>query len=151
MFKHILIPTDGSPLSNEAIAAGIELAKVAGAKVTGFFAAPAPTPVIYQHFIPVGYLAPEEHAAMIERAARQYLTVLENAARSAGVECELEHATNDFPAEAIIDAAKKKNCDLIFMASHGHRGRRGVLLGSVTREVLAHATIPVLIFRMGAA
>jgi nucleotide-binding universal stress UspA family protein len=151
MFKHILIPTDGSQLSNEAITAGIELAKVAGAKVTGFFAAPAPTPVVYQHFIPVAYLPPEEHAAMIEKAAQQYLSVLEDAARRAGIEYELEHTTNDFPAEAIIDVAKRKKCDLIFMASHGRRGRKGVLLGSVTREVLAHATIPVLIFRMGAA
>ena len=94
MFKQILIPTDGSALSNEAAEAGVQLAKTLGALVTGFFAAPAPTPVIYSHFLPVGYMPPEEHAALIEKTARQYLSVIENAARAAGVPCVRGAARN---------------------------------------------------------
>jgi nucleotide-binding universal stress UspA family protein len=122
MFKHILIPTDGSDISNEAARAGVELARALGARVTGFFAAPAPTPIIYSHFLPVGLTSPEEHARIIEQAAAQYLGVVENAARAAGVPCQVLHRTNDFPAEAILDTADEQGCDCIFIASHGRRG-----------------------------
>src|SRR5687768_15472687 len=105
MWKHILIPTDGSALSNEAAVAGVQLAKALGARVTGFFAAPAATPIVYSHFLPVGYMAPEEHAQMIEKAAQQYLETIGNAARQAGVPCDLVHVTSDFPADAIVEMA----------------------------------------------
>jgi len=151
MFKHFLIPTDGSPLSTEAAEAGVKLAKALGARVTGFFAAPAPTPIIYSHFLPVGYMPPEEHARMIEDAAQKCLSVIENAARAAGVPCEVLHETNDFPADAIVETAREKGCDVIFISSHGHRARRGPMLGSETQKVANHATIPVVIYRVEAA
>lgn len=147
MFKHILIPTDGSPLANEAAVAGVQLAKALGARVTGFFAAPAATPIVYAHFLPVGYMAPEEHAKLIEKAARHYLLVVENAARQAGVPFELVHVTSDFAADAIVDMARDKGCDAIFIASHGERGRRGPRLGSQTQKVADQAGIPVVIYR----
>ena len=147
MYKHILIPTDGSELSRRAIAAGVKLAKSVGAKVTGFFAAPPATPVVYEDFLPVGYMTPEQHAQLIEKTAARYLEVIEKAAKAAGVACECVHVTNDFPADAILAAAKKQKCDLIFMASHGRRGLRGVLLGSETQKVLTHSKIPVLVYR----
>jgi len=147
MYKHILIPTDGSELSRRAIAAGVKLAKSVGAKVTGFFAAPPATPVVYEDFLPVGYMTPEQHAQLIEKTAARYLEVIEKAAKAAGVACECVHVTNDFPADAILAMAKKKGCDLIFMASHGRRGLRGVLLGSETQKVLTHSKIPVLVYR----
>src|SRR5688572_32190388 len=118
MFKHILIPTDGSDIANETVQAGVRFAKALGARVTGFFAAPAPTPVVYSHFLPVGIMSPEEHAQLIEKTASQYLSVVEQAARAAGVPCEVAHKTNDFAAEAIIEAAGERGCDCIFMASH---------------------------------
>jgi len=151
MFKHIFIPTDGSALSNEAAEAGVRLAKALGARVTGFFAAPPATPVIYSHFLPVGYMPPGEHAAMIEKAAKQHLSVIENAAKAAGVPCEVLHETNDFPAEAIIETAREQGCDAIFISSHGQRGRRGPVLGSQTLKVLGNATIPVVVYRNEAA
>ena len=151
MFKHILIPTDGSPLSNEAAAAGVQLAKALGARVTGFFAAPAATPLVYSHFLPVGYMPPEEHAALIEKTASQYLGVIENTARAAGVPCDVTHKTDEFPADAIIETARERGCDSIFMASHGHRGRRGPVLGSETQKVAAAAPVPVIIYRVEAA
>lgn len=147
MYQHILIPTDGSELSRRAIVAGVKLAKSVGAKVTGFFAAPPATPVVYEDFVPVGYMTPEQHAEMIEKTTAHYLGVIEKAAEAAGVACECIHVTNDFPADAILAAAKKQKCDLIFMASHGRRGLAGVLLGSETQKVLTHSKIPVLVYR----
>jgi nucleotide-binding universal stress UspA family protein len=151
MWKRMLIPTDGSDLSNQSIEAGVQLAKVLGAHVVGFFAAPAPTPIIYSHFLPVGYVPPEEHARMIEETAAKHLSVVENAARNAGLDYELVHVTNDFPADAIVDMAQKKACDVIFIASHGRRGRRGPILGSETQKVASQAAIPVVIYRNEAA
>jgi nucleotide-binding universal stress UspA family protein len=152
MFKHILIPTDGSALSRKAIANGVKLAKSLGAKVTGLFAAPPATPVVYKDFVPVGYMTPQKHADMIEKTAAKYLAVIEQAAKKAGLVCETVHVTNDFPANAILAVAKRKKCDLIFMASHGRRGLAGVLLGSETQKVLTHSKIPVLVYcKPGAA
>jgi nucleotide-binding universal stress UspA family protein len=147
MFKHILIPTDGSEVSRKAVVAGIALAKAVGAKVTAFYAAPSATPIVYKHFLPVGYMTPQKHAQAIKRAAAHYLEVAAKAAAAAGVRCETVAQTSDFPAEAILAAAAKRKCDLIYMASHGYRGVKAVLLGSETQKVLAHARIPVLVHR----
>jgi len=149
MFTHILIPTDGSRLSNEAALAGVRLAKALGARVTALFAAPPATPVIYRGVLPAGLTTGPKHQKMIEKAGAGYLAVVAEAARKAGVQCETVAETSDFPAQAILQAARKRKCDLIFMASHGHRGLRGVLLGSETQKVLAEGTIPVLVFRKG--
>jgi len=146
MFKHILIPTDGSALSRKAIANGVKFAKSIGAKVTGLFAAPPATPVVYKAFVPVGYMTPQQHAEMIAKTAAKYLAVIEQAAKKAGVACESVHVTSDFPANAILAVAKQKKCDLIFMASHGRRGLAGVLLGSETQKVLIQSKIPVLVY-----
>ena len=147
MFKHILIPTDGSPLSRRAIAMGVKLAKSVGARVTGVFAAPPATPVVYRNYLPVGYATPRQHARMIQESAARYLGVIKQAAEKAGVPCECLHATSDFPADFILAVANKKKCDLIVMASHGRRGLRGVLLGSETQKVLTQTRIPVLVCR----
>jgi nucleotide-binding universal stress UspA family protein len=147
MFKNILIPTDGSPLSRAAIEAGVELAHALGAQVTGFFAAPAPTPVIYEGVIPVGLTTMEKHRKMIEKTAKGYLAVIEKAARAAGVAYEGVTVTSDFPADAILEAARKRKCDLIFMASHTRHGINEILLGSQTRKVLAQSPVPVLVYR----
>jgi len=147
MIKHILLPTDGSPLSARAVAAGVKLAKAVGARVTGLFVAPAPTPLVYERFVPVGYMTPEQHAALIERAAARYLGVIEKAAKAAGVPCECVRITSDFPADVILQTATKRRCDLIVMASHGRRGLSAVLLGSETQKVLTHAKLPVLVYR----
>jgi nucleotide-binding universal stress UspA family protein len=147
MFKHILIPTDGSKLSEQAAKAGVALAQAVGARVTALFAAPPATPVVYKNLLPSKYMAPDEHAEMIERLAAKYLGVIERAAQSAGVRCETLHTTSDFPADTILQTAAKRKCDLIVMASHGERGLKAVLLGSQTQKVLAHAKIPVLVYR----
>ena len=147
MYKHILIPTDGSKLSLRAVVAGVKLARELGARVTGLFAAPAATPLLYRGLLPVGYGTPHKNAAMIEKAAGRYLEVIERAARAAGVPCGCIHVTSDFPADTILQVAVKRRCDLIFMASHGRSGLRGVLLSSETQKVLAGAKLPVLVYR----
>ena len=148
MYKHILVPTDGSKLSNQAVEAAVRLAARLGAKVTGFFAAPPATPIMFKGLLPAGYATPQEHAENIEKAAQNYLGAIAKAASAAGVPCESLTQTSDYPADAIIAAAKKRRCDLIFMASHGRRGlRRESLLGSETQKVLSQAPLPVLVYR----
>jgi len=147
MYSHILIPTDGSRASARAAAAGVELAKSVGAKVTGFFAAPPATPVVFKQFLPVGYMSPEDHTKAIERAATSYLGAIERAAKRAGVPYQGVQVVSDFPAEAILRAAAKGRCDLIFMAPHSRRGLAELFVGSQTQKVLTHAKIPVLVYR----
>lgn len=147
MFKHLLIPTDGSALSTEAAEAGVRLAKALDARVTALFAAPPVTPVIYKAMLPVGYATTEQHRKLTEKAAEKYLGAVQKAARAARLRYEAVTLTSDFPADAILATAKKRGCDLVFMASHGRRGLKGALLGSQTQKVLASGTIPVLVYR----
>ena len=146
MYKHILIPTDGSPQSRKAVAAAIELAKSIGAQVTGLFAAPPATPIVYRNHLPAGLTTMAEHKAAIEKSAATYLGFVEQAAKKAGVPCQVVTVTSDYPADTILATAKKKKCDLIVMATHGRRGISSVLLGSETQRVVTHAAIPVLVY-----
>ena len=147
MYKHILVPTDGSPLSRAAALSAVKLAQALGARITGVFAAPAATPLAYRGLLPVGLRTPQKNAAMIEKAARQYLEVIERAAEAAGVRCQSVHVTSDFAADTILATAKKRKCDLIYMASRGRRGIARALIGSETRKVLSGAKISVLVHR----
>jgi nucleotide-binding universal stress UspA family protein len=147
MFKNILIPTDGSPQSQKAAIQGVALAKALGARVTSFFAAPPATPVVYRNRLPVGFRQPAEHADMIKRTAEKYLAVIERAAIKVSVPYEGMHVTDDYPADAILAAAKKKKCDLIVMATHSEGGLRGVFVGSQTQKVLNQSKVPVMVLR----
>jgi nucleotide-binding universal stress UspA family protein len=146
MYKHILIPTDGSPQSAKAITGAVELAKAIGAKVTGLFAAPPATPIIYRDSLPAGFGTMEDHKRIIEDSAARYLDVVAQAAKQAGVPCEVISMTSDYPADTILETATERKCDLIVMATHGRRGISGVLLGSETQRVLTQAKIPVLVY-----
>jgi nucleotide-binding universal stress UspA family protein len=147
MYKHILIPTDGSNRSGAAARRGVKLAKALGARVTAFFAAPAATPLVFSGLMPVAYTTPVGHAALIEKTAAKYLGVIEKACAAAGVACQSVQVTNEYAADAILEIARKRKCDLIVMASHGRRGLSGVLLGSETQKVLTHSKVPVLVYR----
>jgi nucleotide-binding universal stress UspA family protein len=147
MFKHILIPTDGSPVAAKAIKAGVALAKEMGATVTAFYAIePPPT-----HLYGEGYLAERRLVDELDRRAREVaqrsVDEIADAAKAAGVRCETVVASSVPPYKGIIEAAEKNHCDAVFMASNGHRGLTGMLLGSVTHKVLTHSKIPVLVFR----
>jgi nucleotide-binding universal stress UspA family protein len=147
MFKNILIPTDGSELSQKAAVQGVALAKAVGAKVTGFFAAPPATPITYRNNLPVGFAQPAENAELIEKTSAQNLAVIERIAKEAGVPFEGLHRTDDYPAHAILEVAGKKGCDLIVMGTEGEGGLGGLLVGSVTQKVINQAKIPVMVLR----
>ena len=149
MYKSILLPTDGSKLSQRAVQEGVALAQAAGARVVGLFVAPAPTPLVFEGLRPVAHMQPEQHAELSRQAARKYLGAIEKAAAAAGVPCETLCVEGEYPAEAILAEAARRRCDLIVMASHGRRGLSSLLLGSETQKVLAHAKISVLVCRPG--
>jgi nucleotide-binding universal stress UspA family protein len=147
MFKHILIPTDGSAVAAKAVRAGISLAAEVGARVTAC-CNQEPAPV---HLYGGGHLSDKRVVAQFERRAREHaersVKSAQQAARAAGVAFEALITNHPVAYKGIVDAAKKRNCDAIFMASHGRRGLSGLILGSVTQKVLAHSKVPVLVFR----
>ena len=147
MYKRILLPTDGSPTSRKAVKRGVAFAKSLGAKVVGFFAPDDYRARIYSEYIPPGYLSQRELESMAKKAAQKQLRFVEAAAAAAGVPYEGFYSVSNAPWEAIIDAARSKRCDLIFMGSHGRKGLAGVILGSQTTKVLTHSKVPVLVTR----
>jgi nucleotide-binding universal stress UspA family protein len=147
MFKHILVPTDGSALSLDTAKRAVSFAHDAGAKITFFFAKPDYPIAFYGEGALIDPTTPEKFSEMADKQAREILQACEQIARESGVDAQSASATNDVPYEAIIDAAGAHGCDLIFMASHGRRGFSGLLLGSETQKVLTHSTIPVLVYR----
>ncbi len=147
MFKHIFVPTDGSDLSRRSAAAAVAFARENGADITSFFARPD-FPVSYYGDGGVRDLqTPERFAEIAEKQAKGYLSEIETLCAEAGVSCRLVTTASDVPHEAIIEAAQRAGCDLIFMASHGRRGISALLLGSVTNKVLTFSKIPVLVWR----
>ena len=147
MFKHILIPTDGSELSQATAQRAISFAKEAGAKVTVFFAKPEYPIAYFGEGALIDPTTPEKFSELADQQASEYLSEVEAQCAAAGVDCATATAASDIPYEAIIEAAERSGCDLIFMASHGRRGISGLLLGSETQKVLTHSRIPVLVYR----
>ena len=147
MYKHILLPTDGSTLSLKAAQAGIAFAKAIGAKVTAFYANPGISMAYFQADVPLPESIFDAETERLKKLEERYLGQVRALAEKAGVPCETASASNQLAYEAIIAAAKKLRCDLIYMASHGRSGIQKVLLGSVANQVLTHSKIPVLIWR----
>ena len=149
MYKHILVPTDGSVLSDKAVAAAIKLAQLLGARITAFHAMePYPLQGAYAaEASGVAELQPEIFAERSEEYAKRVLAAVASNAAAAKVQCATEYTTSRSASQAIVEKARKENCDLIVMASHGRRGLEGFLLGSETQKVLTHSTIPVLVYR----
>jgi nucleotide-binding universal stress UspA family protein len=147
MFKHILVPTDGSPLSADTAKRAVAFAREAGASISFFFAKPDYPVAFYGEGALIDPTTPEKFAEMADRQASEILDTCAKLATEAGVACTVVSTVSDIPYEAIIDAAKQGGCDLIFMASHGRRGISSLLLGSETQKVLTHSDIPVLVYR----
>ena len=145
MFKHILIPTDGSDLSKIAIENGVKFARELNARITGLTVT-APFHYFAIDAIQVGSSA-DDYLRRADEQAERHLQVLKDAAGKAGVPCEVMHRIGEHPYEEIVKAAQEQNCDVIFQASHGRRGVGALVLGSETNKVLTHSKIPVLVFR----
>ncbi|MGX9218754.1 universal stress protein [Massilia varians] len=145
MYKRILLPTDGSEASSRAIDAGVEFARESGAELVAMTAT-APFRALTAD-AEMLELTEEQYEASSRQHAQRRLDEIANLARDAGVPCTAVQVVSDDPDEAIIATARERMCDLIIMASHGRRGIKGVLLGSVTHKVLVHSAIPVLVHR----
>lgn len=143
MYQHILVPIDGTPLSYATVEQAVVCAKTLGARLTFFHARPdfsASGEGALLHA-----MSPQDFTDAAAGHARAVLAKAEAAARVAGVACGSVVVTSDRPHEAILAAATSAGCDLVFMASHGRRGLKSVLLGSVTRKVMERATVAVLV------
>ena len=147
MFKHILVPADGSDLSLRTVARAASFAKEAGARVSLFYAQPLPPPA----YEGIGAISSSDLTQMLHErldgAAKEILDAAEKVARDAGVAAHRLVLVGKHPFELIIQAAEMQGCDLIFMASHGRGGVGALLLGSETNKVLTHTNIPVLVYR----
>lgn len=148
MYKNILIATDGSELANKAVTEGLSLAKALNATVKIVTATETMSDSEIAGQMEAGHAhAVENFIKRAEDSAHKVLSAVSSTAKDMGLTCETVHLPSRHPAEAIIASAKEKECDLIIMASHGHRGIKKILLGSVANEVITHSTIPVLVCR----
>ncbi len=153
MYTHILVPTDGSELSGKAVAEAVKLAKLAGAKLTAFYAMPQFMPVYYGEAAIVSPGAMESaysQSAFEEQTRKEAeaaLSLVLGRATEAGVNASVAMERSDGPAAAILKKVVDLGCDAIVMASHGRKGLSGLLLGSETVKVLTHCKIPVLVVR----
>lgn len=143
MYQHILVPIDDSELATDTASKAIRLAAVVGAQLTFFHALRDLAATGDGAFIHT--VAPAEFEIEAMGNARAVLARAEAEARAEGVAYESVSRTSDWPHEAILQLAEERGCDLIFMASHGRKGIRGLLLGSQTQKVLSHTRIPVLV------
>ncbi len=145
MFRHILIPTDGSELAEKAIDYGVALAKDQGARITALTVS-KPFHVVT---LEPGMLTdtPAAYAKHVAERTRTHLDVVSMAAKAAGVTCDAVSVEHEHPYQGIIESAQNRGCDLIVMASHGRSGVSAIVLGSQTVKVLTHSKVPVLVYR----
>ncbi len=146
MFKHILMPTDGSEHSERAIQRGIELARLCGAKVTGIHVMPDYR-VILAEESSFAQITQEQIEQEAQVRAASFLAFVKNTAAAANVSCDTVVVTNDHPYDAIVNTANERGCDLIVMTSRCRRGLVSQIMGSESKRVLHRASIPVLVFR----
>ena len=148
MFKNILLPTDGSPLSDKGVRRGIAFAKQIKARVTTIHVVPEFRSLADEGLLPTSAAQLRQRFVQEARARGQRIVdKVAKKAKAAGVRCKCVLAPSGVPYERIIAAARKEKCDLIFMSSHGRRGLSSVLLGSETAKVLTHSKVPVLVVR----
>ena len=147
MYKHILVSTDGSKLSQKAIKSAVRLAKSVGARLSGIYVMPEYMPIYGEASLYITQMSSKTFKAAMDKDANAALALIAKEADAARVAFAGIKATNAQPWSAIIRAARAKKCDLIVMASHGRRGLAGLLLGSETAKVLTHSKVPVLVCR----
>ena len=145
MYKHILVPTDGSSLATKAVDAAIAFAAEVGARVTGYYAIED----MNMHHVGAHLTKDllEEFDRRSRESAEHHVAGPAKAAKAAGVPYDWVVSKVGQPHEGIVEAARNCGADIIYMASHGHRGLTGMIVGSVTQKVLSHSKLPVLVFR----
>jgi nucleotide-binding universal stress UspA family protein/hemerythrin-like domain-containing protein len=149
MYRHLLVPLDGSDLSIQIVGQSVEFARTLGARITFFHAVPDQAASLRSESEVVWSISPGEYGYAFEGRARELLAKAESAARALGVPCSAASAVSDKPYDAILGAARDSGCDLIYMASHGRASNLGMILGSQTLKVLMQTEIPVLVAATG--
>ncbi|MEB3199169.1 MAG: universal stress protein [Synechococcaceae cyanobacterium] len=153
MYTHLLVPSDHSELSFAAARQAVRFAAEIAARVTFFYA--VHTPTILNYIVEASpdidtnpsLMTNEEIAARMQALADRHLRELLAIATESGVRADVDSVVSEQPYQAIIRAAERRQCDLIFMASHGRRGVGALVLGSETQKVLTHCALPVLVWR----
>jgi nucleotide-binding universal stress UspA family protein len=148
MFKHILVPTDGSELSRDTARRAINFAKSEGARITAIYVKPKGSIKSEGELLDPSALDHLNEGP--DKRAKEYLGFIKKSCKDKGVECRLVTEESNHAYKAIIATALAGECDLIFMASHGLGGIQSLLLGSETQKVLIHSSIPVLVYRADA-
>ncbi|MBT9598802.1 MAG: universal stress protein [Vitreoscilla sp.] len=144
MYRNILVPTDGSDITQKAVQTAITLAKTLGAKLSTIC---VKEPFPYSAISEMQPVPPQEFYDAQERIAASRVKVVVDAAGAAGLDCSASTIEALHPWEAITDYAKAQGCDLVVMASHGRRGVSALLLGSETQKVLTHSSVPILVVK----
>jgi len=145
VYRHLLVPIDGTDLSVEVVGNAVALARPLGARITFFHASEDHAASLRGEADAVRLTSRENFDYAFSGRPRELLAKAEAAARAFGVSCTSLHAVSDKPAQAIVGAAREAGCDLIFMASHGGRGRLGMAYSSETFDVVMNAGLPVLV------
>jgi len=147
MFKSILVATDGTTQSNQAVKTAATLATDMGATLIVFHASRTYKSFYYPDGVALAWPPEDQYLEKSSAGADKVLTTASALAKKVGVTAKTAHSYSDSPAEAIIAAARKFKADLIVMASHGRKGLDKLLLGSETQKVLARTKLPVLVVR----
>jgi len=147
MFKHILVPTDGSRRSHKAMNAAMKLAKLADARLMVLHVVARINPLLFAEGYVIEPDLLKDYEAAEHEKGEKYLKKAEAAAKRMGVRCSTRLVTSDTPHKAIISTARSRDCDVIVMASHGRSNLSALLMGSETTQVLAHCKRPVLVVR----
>lgn len=145
MFKHILIPIDGTEFSDRAIDAGVRFAKTVNAHITGFIAEPEFRLPTHNEIVTRTFVSMSAHSERAQSHAISVLKRIGDRAAAEGVPFDVDFVESNNAVDAIVGAAEKHHCDLIVMASHGRRGLDRLLHGSAAEGVLSHTRIPVLV------
>lgn len=144
MFKHILVPIDGSDTSLQAIDKAAGLAKAFGSRVTALYVIdPYPFTAVGADFA----LGQDQYLGAAKAEASNAMATAGERLRAAGVPAETSVVEAHTVWRGILDAAGQLGVDLLVMGSHGRRGLEKLVLGSVTQSVLSHTSITTLVVR----
>jgi nucleotide-binding universal stress UspA family protein len=146
-FESLLVPTDGSALSMAAALKAVALAKRLEARVIVFTSIPSYQYPVYVGGIPFEYPSEADYEGQCRAIAERYLALVVQAAQALGVEASTRIEFNGGPAQAIVAMAKKENCSMIYMGSHGRSGLSKAFLGSVALKTLTLSEVPVMVDR----
>lgn len=158
MFRHILVPLDGSRFGSRAIRYATDIARRFGAEITLLQVAKRPTPIVPTTGISPGIADPSTAEMAAEAAikeeksnvarARRYLSGKARGIKSKNIKTSYQVTLGD-PSRSIMDFSRKKNVDLIVMTTHGKGGLKRAVMGSVADAVIRESGKPVLVVRPG--